>query len=189
MAIGHTRYSTTGSNNWANAQPAHRQVGSTSVALGHNGNLTNYDELAQLLIKEDRRHLSTSSDSEVLLNVFAHELQACANGHPTPDQIHQAVRYQMIEEMLEERSPGARLFVDCTPSEAVGQAHAIQELGGTLAGLTGGHALNQRGHHDVFQGSELGEQMMKLKDKPNIDIAESRKLITVQPGDVFSFDK
>lgn len=46
LGIGHTRYSTTGSNNWANAQPAHRQVGSTSVALGHNGNLTNTEELA-----------------------------------------------------------------------------------------------------------------------------------------------
>lgn len=49
LGIGHTRYSTTGSNNWANAQPAHRQVGITSVALGHNGNLTNTDELAAAL--------------------------------------------------------------------------------------------------------------------------------------------
>ncbi len=49
LGIGHTRYSTTGSNNWANAQPAHRQVGHTSVALGHNGNLTNTEELAASL--------------------------------------------------------------------------------------------------------------------------------------------
>jgi amidophosphoribosyltransferase len=49
LGIGHTRYSTTGSNNWANAQPAHRQVGNTSVALGHNGNLTNTEELAAAL--------------------------------------------------------------------------------------------------------------------------------------------
>lgn len=49
LGIGHTRYSTTGSNNWANAQPAHRQVGNTSVALGHNGNLTNTEELARSL--------------------------------------------------------------------------------------------------------------------------------------------
>ena len=49
LGIGHTRYSTTGSNNWANAQPAHRQVGSTSVALGHNGNLTNTGQLAESL--------------------------------------------------------------------------------------------------------------------------------------------
>lgn len=49
LGIGHTRYSTTGSNNWANAQPAHRQVGHTSVALGHNGNLTNTEQLAEAL--------------------------------------------------------------------------------------------------------------------------------------------
>ena len=49
LGIGHARYSTTGSNNWANAQPAHRQVGATSVALGHNGNLTNTADLAETL--------------------------------------------------------------------------------------------------------------------------------------------
>ncbi|MGH8913292.1 MAG: amidophosphoribosyltransferase, partial [Acidimicrobiia bacterium] len=49
LGIGHTRYSTTGSNNWSNAQPAHRQVGSTSIALGHNGNLTNTHQLAERL--------------------------------------------------------------------------------------------------------------------------------------------
>jgi amidophosphoribosyltransferase len=49
LGIGHTRYSTTGSNNWANAQPAHRQVGTTSIALGHNGNLTNTPALAERL--------------------------------------------------------------------------------------------------------------------------------------------
>ncbi|HKX76731.1 MAG TPA: amidophosphoribosyltransferase [Acidimicrobiia bacterium] len=46
IGIGHTRYSTTGSNRWENAQPVHRQVGRTSIALAHNGNLTNAAELA-----------------------------------------------------------------------------------------------------------------------------------------------
>jgi amidophosphoribosyltransferase len=59
LGIGHTRYSTTGSNNWANAQPAHRQVGATSIALGHNGNLTNTAELAARL---GIRGASTDSD-------------------------------------------------------------------------------------------------------------------------------
>ncbi|MFQ5522173.1 MAG: amidophosphoribosyltransferase [Acidimicrobiia bacterium] len=49
LGIGHTRYSTTGSTNWANAQPTHRQVGNTSVALAHNGNLTNTADLAKEL--------------------------------------------------------------------------------------------------------------------------------------------
>ena len=59
LGIGHTRYSTTGSNSWANAQPAHRQVGTTSVALGHNGNLTNTAELARMLGVSDA---TTDSD-------------------------------------------------------------------------------------------------------------------------------
>jgi amidophosphoribosyltransferase len=46
LAIGHTRYSTTGSSSWSNAQPAYRDVGDTMVALGHNGNLVNTAELA-----------------------------------------------------------------------------------------------------------------------------------------------
>jgi amidophosphoribosyltransferase len=45
------------------------------ICLAHNGNLTNAAELGEVLMREDRRHLNTSSDSEVLLNVFASELQ------------------------------------------------------------------------------------------------------------------
>lgn len=49
LGIGHTRYSTTGSSMWSNAQPIHRQAGNTSVALAHNGNLTNTRALAEKL--------------------------------------------------------------------------------------------------------------------------------------------
>jgi len=47
LAIGHVRYSTTGSSNWRNAQPVYRSVGDAGFALGHNGNLTNTGELAE----------------------------------------------------------------------------------------------------------------------------------------------
>ena len=47
LAIGHTRYSTTGSSTWRNAQPAYRSVGAAGFALGHNGNLTNTAALAE----------------------------------------------------------------------------------------------------------------------------------------------
>lgn len=47
MAIGHTRYSTTGASNWRNAQPVFRAVGETGFALGHNGNLTNTQDLVE----------------------------------------------------------------------------------------------------------------------------------------------
>ena len=90
VGIGHVRYPTAGGSKSAEAQPFY--VNSPyGICLAHNGNLTNHNELSELLTCEDRRHLSTDSDSEVLLNVFAHELQNRANGHPTADQVFDAV--------------------------------------------------------------------------------------------------
>lgn len=70
LGIGHTRYSTSGSTVWENAQPAFRQVDQTGVALGHNGNLTNTVELAAQLGDD-----TSATDSMVMLNGIAEAIQ------------------------------------------------------------------------------------------------------------------
>ena len=86
------RYPTAGSAyNLAEAQPFY--VNSPfGIVLGHNGNLTNAEQLKGEMFRLDRRHINTNSDSEVLLNVLAHELQAAAHGYELDvDSIFQAV--------------------------------------------------------------------------------------------------
>ncbi|GAA6138422.1 amidophosphoribosyltransferase [Arenicella sp. 4NH20-0111] len=73
IGIGHCRYPTAGSSSPAEAQPFY--VNSPfGIALGHNGNLTNASKLRSRIFRDDLRHVNTSSDSEILLNVFAHEI-------------------------------------------------------------------------------------------------------------------
>jgi len=91
--IGHCRYPTAGSAyNAAEAQPFY--VNSPfGLMLAHNGNLTNADQLKQDMFLQDLRHMNTNSDSEVLLNVLAHELQAASQNRYQldPDTIFKAV--------------------------------------------------------------------------------------------------
>lgn len=90
MGIAHCRYPTAGSSSSELAQPFY--VNSPyGISLAHNGNLTNVEPLRDELFNHDLRHLNTDSDSEVLLNVFAKELQSEHRVKPTADDVFRAV--------------------------------------------------------------------------------------------------
>jgi amidophosphoribosyltransferase len=72
VAIGHTRYSTTGANRWANAQPLIHHGRARTIALGHNGNLVNVEELREEL-EEDGVRLASGSDTEVIAALIARD--------------------------------------------------------------------------------------------------------------------
>ncbi|MBB5209850.1 amidophosphoribosyltransferase [Microbulbifer hydrolyticus] len=91
FGIGHVRYPTAGSSGPALAQPFY--VNSPyGIAMAHNGNLTNVSEVKEEIYQQDLRHINTDSDSEVLLNVFAHELLEQRKLQPKAEDIFTAMR-------------------------------------------------------------------------------------------------
>lgn len=167
MGIGHVRYPTAGGALASEAQPFY--VNSPyGIVLGHNGNLTNTDELAKMLIEEDRRHLNTGSDSEILLNVFAHELQVRANGNPTPDQIFDAV------EAVHRRCRGGYAVVAMIVGIGV---VAFRDPNGIRPLVLG---TRQR---------EDGHDYMVASESVALDILQFERLRDVQPGEAIFIER
>ena len=161
VGIGHIRYPTAGGSRASEAQPFY--VNSPyGICLGHNGNLTNYDELAELLSKEDRRHLSTGSDSEVLLNVFAHELQNRVNGKPTPDQVWAAV------EAVHERCKGGYAVVALIVGIGI---VAFRDPNGIRPLVLGGRTTDK------------GNEYMVASESVALDVLQFERLRDVKPGE------
>lgn len=98
IGIGHARYPTAGTSSSAEAQPFY--VNSPyGISLAHNGNLTNTAQLKREVFESDLRHINTTSDSEVLLNVLAHEMHQEGKLIPTPEDMFNALErvYKRIE--------------------------------------------------------------------------------------------
>ena len=90
MGIAHCRYPTAGCASSGEAQPFYVNA-PYGISLAHNGNLTNAKQLVREVYSTDRRHINTTSDSEVLVNVFAHELQKSNEPDLTPAAIFSAI--------------------------------------------------------------------------------------------------
>lgn len=161
VGIGHVRYPTAGGSRSAEAQPFY--VNSPyGILLAHNGNLTNHDELTDLLVSRDRRHLSTSSDSEVLLNVFAHELQQRANGRPTPEQVFGAV------EAVHQRCRGGYAVVIMIVGYGV---VAFRDPNGIRPLVLGKRKTSQ------------GDDYMIASESVALDVLQFKRMRDVRPGE------
>ena len=89
--IGQVRYPTAGSSSEEEAQPFYVNA-PFGIILAHNGNLTNWEQLKNEMFRNDRRHINTDSDSEVLLNALAHEVQNATTGYSLdPSALFKAV--------------------------------------------------------------------------------------------------
>jgi amidophosphoribosyltransferase len=88
LAIGHCRYSTTGSSTWRNAQPVFRGTGERQFALGHNGNLTNTEALAE---GAGMLPGTVSSDTDLIAELLAAALEHLPDGRPGTDHLEQAL--------------------------------------------------------------------------------------------------
>ena len=161
VGLGHVRYPTAGCASASEAQPFY--VNSPyGICLAHNGNLTNLEELSELLTRQDRRHLNTGSDSEVLLNVFAHELQSRTNSRPRPEEVFEAV------EAVHRRCSG-------------GYAVVAMIIGHGIVAFRDPHGIRPL----VIGGRETAEgtEYMVASETVALDVLGFRKLRDVRPGE------
>ncbi|QOJ23512.1 MAG: amidophosphoribosyltransferase [Gammaproteobacteria bacterium] len=169
IGIGHVRYPTAGSaNSSAEAQPFY--VNSPfGIVLSHNGNLTNAAQLNQELFRTDLRHVNTNSDSEVLLNVLAHELQeSTRNCQLDPDTIFAAVAG------VHKRCKGAYAVIAMIAGYGL---LAFRDPYG-IRPLVFGSAEN-----------ELGDEYLIASESVALDTLGFKLLRDVQPGEAIFIDE
>ena len=167
VGIGHVRYPTAGSDRAFEAQPFYVNA-PYGICLAHNGNLTNASELAEVLIREDRRHLNTESDSEVLLNVFASELQRVGTPRITPADVFAAL---------------SAVYRRCRGGYAV----VAMIIGHGILGFRDPHGIRPLvlGKRDSNKGSEY----MLASESVALDMLGFELVRDVAPGEVVFIDE
>ncbi|MGR9114344.1 MAG: amidophosphoribosyltransferase [Gammaproteobacteria bacterium] len=161
MGIGHVRYPTAGCTSSAEAQPFY--VNSPfGLTLAHNGNLTNTEELKKALFVEDQRHINTDSDSEVLLNVFAHELQELRKLQLSVDDVFTAV---------------SRVYERCRGAYAV----IVMIAGFGILGFRDPHGIRPV----VFgeRKTEKGSEFMIASESVALDVLGFDLIRDIEPGE------
>lgn len=161
MGIAHVRYPTAGCTSSAEAQPFY--VNSPfGLTLAHNGNLTNTEELKKQVFDDDQRHINTDSDSEVLLNVFAHELQQFGKLHLDVDDVFKAV------EVVHKRCRGAYAVV-------------VMIAGFGILGFRDPHGIRPV----VFgqRQTESGTDFMIASESVALDVLDFQVIRDIQPGE------
>ncbi|HET8897266.1 MAG TPA: amidophosphoribosyltransferase [Rhodanobacteraceae bacterium] len=161
IGIGHCRYPTAGSDKVEEAQPFY--VNSPyGIAFAHNGNLVNTAALRQRMYAEDRRHINTESDSEILLNVLAHELRVPPASPLQPEHLFDAV------ERLHARAEG-------------GYACVALVLGYGLLAFRDPHGI--RPLVLGVRETALGAEYAVASESVALDILGFRRLRDVAPGE------
>jgi len=175
MGIAHCRYPTAGSaSSVAESQPFY--VNSPfGLVLGHNGNLVNAQELKRELFQDDRRHVNTNSDSEVLLNILAHELGDAARGHRLdPDSVFQAVS------KLHKRVKGAYAVVSMIAGFGL---LAFRDPFGIRPLIVG---KNETENGVEFMVASESVALDTLGFKPMRDVAPGEAILIDQSGNLYS---
>ncbi|TAM09469.1 MAG: amidophosphoribosyltransferase [Nevskiaceae bacterium] len=173
MGIGHVRYPTAGNTSVAETQPLYTNT-PYGISLAHNGNLTNTDELRHTLFEEDKRHVNTDSDTDVLLNVLAHEMMATRSSHLTPDDVFDAVS------RMHKRVRGAYACVAMIANYGIlgfRDPHGIRPV-------VYGHRMSQKGIEYMIASESVA--LDALGFETIADIAPGEAVLITQDGRIFT---
>jgi len=164
LAMGHTRYSTHGSSDWAAAQPVYRAVGRAGFALGHNGNLTN---TAQLADGAGMLPGMVATDSDVVAELLAHQFPTDHTPEPGSDDLARALRAVLPQ------VEGAFSFVliDATRLYGVRDPHGFRPL-----------CLGRLGSVDRPEGWVLASE------SPALDVIGATFVRELEPGELVTID-